>query len=172
MSDSRGGPSPEASKRQILIVSPSPSPEPVETAHQIIARRSIAELACDKAAKVKVHRISLEDKIRELETLAHAFRKKVKGVSKEFEKLKAGMDGLTHDFEVLEEDHIAALASLGEEKATATSYLGILRNREKELALIYQNLEGHPDELDIIPGCFSQVTDLDPIPALEARRLS
>ena len=61
-----------------------------------------------------------------------------------------------HGFEALEDDHIAALASLEEEKDTVRKYFGLLENTEKELDLVYQNLEGHPDKFKIIPCGFSQ----------------
>ena len=117
----------------------------------------------DTVSKVKAQSNRLEDKIHDLEEMVRGFRTKVKGVAWDFNTLRADVERLSSEFDALEDDHRGSLASVQEEKATATYYLGLLRNTEKELYLVYQNIENHPDHLDLIPGSFSQVTSLDPI---------
>ena len=121
--------------------------------------KSIRAPVYHKSERVKTHSTALESKIKKLEHLSRAFKGTVKEIAKGFDAFRDEVDELMHEFEALEDDHIAALASLEEEKDTVRSYLGLLKNTEKELYLIYQNLEGHPDKLDIIPCGFSQAKD-------------
>ncbi|TEB18465.1 hypothetical protein FA13DRAFT_1803473 [Coprinellus micaceus] len=123
------------------------------------AIKSIREPVYHKSERVKTHSTALESKVQKLENLSRAFKGTVKEIAKGFDAFRDEVDELMHEFEALEDDHIAALASLEEEKDTVGSYLGLLKNTEKELYLIYQNLEGHPDKLDIIPCGFSQAKD-------------
>lgn len=119
--------------------------------------------ASHQMEKIKARTDDLDSRIRDLKGLAKTLRGTAKEVAKDFNALKESVGELTHNFEALEADHIAALACLEEEKDTVNHYVGTLRNVEKELFLIYQKLEGHPDELDILPGGFSQAMSSEPI---------
>jgi outer membrane murein-binding lipoprotein Lpp len=145
---------------------PFPSPQRITTTYRPgdSSPSTTYSFVDDTAAtRLKAQSSCLEDKVRDLDEMVRMFRTKIKGVSRDFQTFKTDVDQLAHEFDALEDDHRRALASLEEEKSTATRWLGLLRNREKELFIVYQNLEGHPDESDLVAGCFSQVTTLDPI---------
>ncbi|KAJ3522681.1 hypothetical protein NMY22_g11783 [Coprinellus aureogranulatus] len=113
------------------------------------------KLAGDKAVAMRSRSDSLEGGIRQLEALVHVFKGGVRSLAKEFNELKEEIDQVLMDFEALEDDHMAALASLEEEKGAVNDWIVKLKSCEAELIEVYRVL---PEDAKLKLPDFSQAT--------------
>lgn len=102
---------------------------------------------------IKARASGIERSVQELESLAQGFKVKVDRVALHLEALKEELDEYAQSYSGLQTDYSMALAALDEEKETAVSYHGALRNAEVEIKILKSLV---PDEkLDYEIG-FSQ----------------
>lgn len=102
---------------------------------------------------IKTRASGIERSIQELESLAQGFKLKVDRVALHLEALKEELDEYARGYSGLQTDYSMALAALDEEKHTAETYHGALRNAEVEIKILKSLV---PDEkLDYQHG-FSQ----------------
>lgn len=102
---------------------------------------------------VKIKADAVERGVRELESLAQDFKRKVDSVAVEFEDLREELNEYALEHDALLTDHSMALASLDEEKVTSERYHGYLRNAEVEIKILKSLVPD--DQLDYQVG-FSQ----------------
>lgn len=131
---------PTPAQKPASTAASSPYTSGLRTIFEEVAPDSVVELASDKTAKVKTRVAKLDSLISEMEELVYDFKGKVRGVAREFEDLKADIDALSLEFEAQENDHMAALACLEEERHTRRDYIGKLRNAEVEILHLYDSL--------------------------------
>lgn len=88
-----------------------------------------ARSARDKAVALGSH-------IGELEHMAASFKLKVEDIAREFEMLRDELDECVLKIDALETDHSTVLDAYEEEKVTASTYYGWLRNAEVEVEVL------------------------------------
>lgn len=112
---------------------------------------------------VKRRASALEWRIEGLEDMVLAFKSKLRGVARDFDGLKKEIDHLSLEFEAMEDDHMAALDCLREEKFTSQEYAGKLRDAEAEIELLHQSLPTKELGEDTLLGGFSQAQSTKPV---------
>lgn len=99
-------------------------------------RRSLSQDYGDEAQTIKVRNAKIEESLRDLERMTRAFKKRVEGIAGEFEGLREDVETLNLQYQGMEVNYHDALASVKEERTSATHYEGLLDNARIEIEFL------------------------------------